>query len=61
MKELGYSEIEDAVRKAPATWLPALCLVVLEVAIKRKVWASNAALRRIVDNQIKRYSEEKEE
>lgn len=57
---MSYSQLEDQIRNAPLSWLPALCLIMLETVITRKVWKSNAALRRIVENQIKRYSQEKE-
>jgi hypothetical protein len=52
---IEYSRLEDTIRNAPLTWLPALNLVALEAAITRKVWASPEALLRIVQNQIKRY------
>lgn len=52
-----FSRLEDGIRQCPMSYLPALTLTVLEMAVKKKVWASPEALHRVVDKQIQRFKE----
>lgn len=52
---IGYTTLEDEIRNAPLSWLPALTLVLLETVCKKTVFASPEALLRVVQNQINRH------
>lgn len=51
---MGYSELKDQLRDAPQTWLPALFLEVVSACVKKGVFASDEAMLRVCQNQMRR-------
>jgi hypothetical protein len=47
MSKLSYSEIRDAIKEAPMTWLPALFTVTVEQCIAKKVFQPGGMTRHI--------------
>lgn len=50
----NYDKLTKEIREAPMTWLPALCLLIVERCVTEKVFASKAAMDRVLENQIAR-------
>lgn len=51
----NWDRLTKELRDAPLSWLPALTLLMLELACARKIFASKEAMKRVVDNQINKY------
>jgi hypothetical protein len=44
----NYDKLTKELREVPLSWLPALCLLVVEEACKRKVFASPEAMKNVL-------------
>jgi hypothetical protein len=54
----NYGKLTTALREAPLSWLPALTLLIVEVACARKVFASREAMKKVLERQVDRYWKE---
>ena len=50
MARLNYDRAEKFIRELPATWIPALLLLMVRVAYAKKVFIKGRATRFIKDN-----------
>lgn len=53
MKELSYSEIVEAIKTAPETWLPALLAETVQACERKKVFQDGGLIRLVERAQKK--------
>lgn len=56
-----YDKLKGNLQKAPATWIPALLRVLVETAIKKKVFRDEEGIITFVQNTIDRLAESESE
>lgn len=54
----NWDRLTKELREAPLSWLPALTLLVIEVACTRKIFVSKEAMKRVMERQIDRHWKE---
>jgi hypothetical protein len=54
----NWDRLTKELRDAPLSWVPALCLLGLELACARKVFASREVMKMVVNRQIDKYWKE---